>query len=128
MRLLKMQGFDIHRVIVADDDPEFMGWLRSLLNGSKDFLVVGEAKNGVETLNLVSSLTPDLVITDLHMPEPDGVAVTRHIREKFPGTKSILISAHEGRIWGELAVKEGALAYIPKRQLSLGALRQALQT
>jgi two-component system response regulator YesN len=123
-----MQEFDMHRVIVADDDPEFMGWLRSLLNSSNDFMVVGEAKNGIEALDLVSSLTPDLVITDVYMPDPDGVAVTRHIHEKFPRIKSILISAHEGRIWGELAIKEGALAYIPKRQLSLGILRQALQT
>ena len=117
----------MHRVIVADDDPEFLGWLRSLLNSSDDFQVVGEAKNGVEALNLVSSLTPDLVITDLYMPDPDGVAVTRHIHEKFPSTRAIMISAHEGRIYVELAIKEGALAFIPKRKLSLGVLRQALQ-
>jgi two-component system, response regulator YesN len=123
-----MQESKMHRVIVADDDPEFMGWLRSLLNSSGDFLIVGEAKNGIEALNLVSSLIPDLIITDVYMPDPDGIAVTRQIHEKFPSIKSILISANEGRIWGELAIKEGALAYIPKRQLSLGVLRQALQT
>lgn len=122
-----MQEFGMHRVIVADDDPEFLGWLQSLLNSSDDFQVVGEAKNGVEALNLVSSLTPDLVITDLYMPDPDGVAITRHIHKKFPTTRAILISAHEGRIYGELATKEGALAFIPKRKLSLGVLRQVLQ-
>jgi len=123
-----MQDFEIHRVIVADDDPEYLGWLRSLLNNSDDFQVVGEANNGAEVINLVSSLTPDLVITDLYMPDPDGVAVTRHIHERCPSTRAILISAHEGRIYGELATKEGALAFIPKRKLSLGILRQALQT
>jgi len=117
----------MHRVIVADDDPEFLGWLRSLLNSSDDFQVVGEAKNGVEALNLVSSLTPDLVITDVYMPDPDGVEVARHIQQHFPSTKAILVSVHEGHVYGELATKEGALAFIPKRKLSLGVLRQALQ-
>jgi DNA-binding NarL/FixJ family response regulator len=123
-----MQEFDMNRVVVADDDPEFLGWIRSLLNSSADFQVIGEANNGGEALNLISNLTPDLVITDLYMPDPDGVAITRHIHEKFPSIRAILVSAHEGRIYGELASKEGALAFIPKRKLSLGVLREALQT
>ena len=117
----------MHRVIVADDDPEFLGWIRSLLNSSEDFKVVGEAKDGVETLKLVSALTPDLVITDIYMPDPDGMAVAHQINQNFPSTKAILISVQEGRIYGEMATKEGALAFIPKRKLSLGILRQALQ-
>ncbi len=117
----------MHRVIVADDDPEFLGWFRSLLNSSEDFKVVGEAKDGVETLKLISDLTPDLVITDIYMPDPDGIAVAHHINQNFPSIKAIIISVQEGRIYGEMAIKEGALAFIPKRKLSLKILRQALQ-
>lgn len=115
------------RVIVADDDPEFLGWIRSLLKSSEDFELIGEAKDGVETLKLVSALTPDLVITDIYMPDPDGVAVAHQINQNFPRTKAIIISVQEGRIYGEMAAREGALAFIPKRKLSLGSLRQALK-
>jgi DNA-binding NarL/FixJ family response regulator len=118
----------MHRVVVADDDPEFLGWFRSLLDSSGDFEVVGEAKDGVETLDLVLALMPDLVITDIYMPDPDGIAVAHQINQNFPSTKAIIISVQEGRIYDEMAIKEGALAFIPKRKLSLNILRQALQT
>ena len=116
----------MYRVIVADDEPEFRRWLRLLLDGSEDFQVVGEAENGSETLRLVASLAPDLVIADVYIPEPDGLEVARHVQHHFPNSKAILVSAHEERVYQRLAEEEGALAFIPKARLSLKALRQTL--
>ncbi|MEE9400470.1 MAG: response regulator transcription factor [Dehalococcoidia bacterium] len=117
----------MYRVIVADDEPEFRVWLRSLLEGSEDFQLVGEASTGTEAIHLIPSLVPDLVIADMYMPEPDGLEVARYVQDYFPGIKAILVSAREERVYERLAMEEGALAFIPKIRLSLDALRQALQ-
>ena len=117
----------VYRVIVADDEPEFRRWFRSLLDGSKDFQVVGEASTGTEALRLVALLAPDVVITDVYMPDSDGLEVARYIQQHFPAIKAILVSAHRERVYKRLAREEGALAFIPKETLSLDALRQTLK-
>jgi two-component system response regulator YesN len=117
----------VYRVIVADDEPEFREWLRSMLEESEDFQLVGEACTGTEAVRLIPSLVPDLVIADMYMPEPDGLEVTRYVQSNFPNTKAILVSAHEERVYERLARQEGALAFITKVRLSLEALRQALK-
>jgi two-component system response regulator YesN len=118
----------MHRVIVVDDESEFREWLKSLLNNSHDFEVIGEAANGKEALHLIGSLTPDLVIVDVYIPEPDGVGVVRYIREHFPDIKTILVSAYHEPVYARLAKEEGALAFIPKIDLSLDSLNRVLQT
>ncbi len=115
------------RVMVADDEPEFRGWLRSVLNDSGDFRLIGEVSNGTEALELIPSLLPDLLIADMYMPDPDGLEVVRYVQRHFSGIKAILVSAHEERVYERLAREEGALAFIPKAKLSLDALRQALK-
>ena len=115
------------RVVVVDDEPEFRKWLLSLLKGSDDFEVVGEASTGPEAIQLVKIVMPDLVIADVYIPLPDGLEVARYVHDCFPGIKAILISAHTERVYERLARREGALAFIPKARLSLDVLRQALQ-
>jgi YesN/AraC family two-component response regulator len=122
-----MESHLLYRVVVADDEPEFRSWIRSLLNSSDDFQVVGEASTGTEAVELIPSLVPDLVIADMYMPEPDGLEVARYVQDLFPSTKAILVSAHEERVYDRLAKEAGALTFIPKVRFSLEALRQALQ-
>lgn len=125
--ILAGEGMQVYRVVVADDEPEFRRWLRTMLEGSEDFQLIGEASTGTEAVHLIPSLVPDLVIADMYMPEPDGLEVTRYVQHNFPDTKAILVSAHEGYVYERLAREEGALAFIPKVKLSLEALRQALR-
>lgn len=117
----------MYRVIVADDEPEFREWLRALLDSSEDFQVVGEASSGREAVSIIPSLTPDVVIADMYMPEPDGLEVARYVQHNYPRIKAILVSAYQERLYERLAREEGALAFIPKAQISLGTLRQALK-
>ena len=116
----------MYRVIVADDEPEFREWLRSMFERSEDFELVGEAGSGSEAVHLIPTLAPDLVIADMYMPEPDGVEVARYVQDNYPSVKAILVSGYEERVYERLAMSEGALAFIPKARLSLDALRQAL--
>lgn len=117
----------MYRVIVADDEPEFRSWLKALFENSGDFELVGEAGSGSEAVVLIPSLSPDLVIADIYMPEPDGIEVARYVQDNHPSVKAIVVSAYEERVYEKLATDEGALAFIPKTRLSLDALRRALQ-
>ena len=113
-------------MILADDAGEFRNWLRSLLEESSQFTVVGEAQTGSEAVKLVGSLIPDLVITDVDMPDGDGLEVVI-LREQVPGVQVIIVSAHTGKGYERLAREEGAAAFIPKAQLSVEALSQVLR-
>jgi YesN/AraC family two-component response regulator len=117
----------VYRVVVADDEPAFRSWLRSLLEKSEDFRFVGEAGSGAEAVQLIPHLQPDLLIADMYMPEPDGVELARYVQDNYPGTKAIVVSAHQDRVYEKLATDEGALAFIPKTKVSLETLRQALR-
>jgi DNA-binding NarL/FixJ family response regulator len=84
------------RVIVAEDDVLLREGLASLLDRS-GFHVVGQAGNGVELLALVHAETPDLVVTDIRMPPThtsEGLDAARVIREEFPDTGILVLSAH----------------------------------
>lgn len=116
-----------YRVVVADDESEFSEWLCLLLDKSKDFEVVGQAHYGGDAIYLIVSTKPDVVIADIHMPEPDGLEVTRYVHQHLPDIKVILISAYKEPIYERLAREEGTVALIPKSKLSLDALLQALQ-
>jgi YesN/AraC family two-component response regulator len=116
-----------YRVVVVDDEAEFREWLKSLLESSEDFQLVGEAKTGAEAVYVIPTLSPDLVIADMYIPEPDGLEVARYIQDHFSGIKAILVSAYEEHVYERLAKEEGALAFIPKSKLSLDVLRQALR-
>ena len=113
---------------MADDESEFRRWLRSLLETSETFRVVGEAKSGTEALDLVSRLKPDVVITDLDMPDGDGLELARGLRADSPDVKVIMVSGQTEKGYERLAKEEGALAFIPKSNLSLDSLFRALKT
>ena len=117
----------MYRVVLADDEGQFRGWIRSLLETSEEFLVVGEAGSGSEVLRLIDRLKPDLVISDVDMSDRDGLDLVRNVLSRLPEVKVILVSAHSGRGYARLAHEEGATAFIPKTDLSLEAVRQALQ-
>jgi DNA-binding NarL/FixJ family response regulator len=116
----------LYRVVIADDLPECLAWLRGLLKGSQDFQVVASASTGREALRLAELLRPDLVIADLDMPDLDGSDVAGQLHKQQPEIKVILVSVHTDQEYQTIAREAGALAFIPKGRLSLAALRQAL--
>ena len=115
----------MYRVVLADDAPDFLAWLRALLEQSGEFLVVGEAGDGRRALELIEALHPDAVLADVDMPELDGLDLARAVHRCWPVVRVLLFSGHSERTYARLARTEGALAFIPKPSLSLAALRHA---
>jgi DNA-binding NarL/FixJ family response regulator len=102
------------RLIVADDHPVVREGLVAILSTQPDFDVVGEAANGAEVVDKANRLSPHLVLTDLEMPELDGVEVIRQVRSSHPEIEFIVFTAFDSdeRIVG--AVQAGAKGYLLK--------------
>ncbi len=104
------------RVLVADDSATTRQWLVFLLREDPEFQVVGEAKDGLEAVELTLKLRPDIVAMDIVMPEMDGIDATKRIMAVLP-TPIVIVSNVEnvGEIRVSLqALKVGALTVIKK--------------
>ena len=110
-------------VVIIDDDPQWHELIAYALRPASDTLtIVGNARGGMSGLALARQERPDIVITDLMMPDLDGVALTRHIRCELPGTRVILISSSLERAYQLMASDSGADAYVSKGVLFDGLL------
>ena len=72
------------RVLLADDDEDFLESLRELIEAQRDLTVVATATNGLSAIELVDELAPDAVVLDLHMPLLDGVTTMARLRRDHP--------------------------------------------
>jgi len=100
-------------VIIADDHEVYRMGLRMLLQGSEEIELTGEAANGQKLIELVAENTPDVVLTDLMMPEMDGIEAIR--RMKNAGfTKCIALSTFDNDRLIMEALEAGAKGYITK--------------
>lgn len=71
-------------VVIADDDERFLESLRELINRQPELTVLGAARDGVETVELVDALAPQAAVIDLHMPRLNGVAAVARLRRDHP--------------------------------------------
>ena len=115
------------RVLVVDDHAILRDGIRSLLESQEDIIVVGEACDGSEAIDLVSKLLPDIVLMDISMPKTNGLEATRIIKERFPQVKVLILTQHDNREYIAPALGAGASGYVLKRsgrREMLNAIRQ----
>jgi len=102
------------KVVIADDHEIFRDGFKLILGKIENCLLIGEASNGRELLELVSIRNPTLVITDIKMPAMDGIEATRKIREKWPTMGIIALSMfNENELIMEM-LEAGANGYLLK--------------
>lgn len=101
-------------ILIVDDHEVVRSGIRSYLEKTSDFQVVGEAASGEEALSLVSELIPDIVLLDLIMPGMDGIETTRRIRQISPRTKVVVLTSYHEDAHIFPSLKAGAIAYILK--------------
>jgi DNA-binding NarL/FixJ family response regulator len=115
---------------LAEDDELHGRLLRSLLDEDGRFEIVGVARDGRKAVELASSLVPDVVLVDIHMPLMDGIAATRQIREQNPSLPVVVLSSSEYEDRAIEALDAGAADYVRKGRVDedladaiLGAIR-----
>lgn len=102
------------RIIIVDDHEMFRAGLRTLLEATSDYQVVGEAADGPQMLELIRTRSPEIAITDITMPGMNGVEAARRAREIDPACKIIALSMHSERPFVTAMLRAGASAYLLK--------------
>lgn len=116
------------RVLLVDDQPVVRRGLRERFHLEPDMQVVGEASTGREALNLAQTLTPDVVLMDIEMPDMDGIEATAALRRVVPQSAVVILSIHDDAQTRGRAQAAGAVAFVEKRgatDILLVAIRQA---
>jgi signal transduction histidine kinase len=101
------------RVLVVDDNAGFRESLLSLLDAG-DLVVIGEASSGLQALDLVPRLEPDVILMDVRMPEMDGIEATRVLKQRFPEIGIVALSGHEDQEIVREMLVAGASGYVLK--------------
>jgi DNA-binding NarL/FixJ family response regulator len=101
-------------IVIADDHKLMREGLSSLLGQQGDIVVIGQANNGREAVQLTERLDPDVVVMDVSMPDLNGIDATRHIISRRPRTKVIALSMHSDRQFVAEMFRAGASGYLLK--------------
>jgi two-component system, NarL family, response regulator NreC len=101
-------------ILLVDDHHLVRQGFRSLLESEGDMHVVGDAGDGLQALELVERLHPNLVVADVMMPGMNGLELTRQLHQAAPQTRVILLSMHANEAYVMEALRNGASGYILK--------------
>ena len=102
------------RIVIAEDQAIVRRGAAILLSMEPDMEVVGQARNGIEAVELAQLLHPDVILMDLHMPLKGGIAATREITRDFPSTQILVLTTLNDDEMVFEAVRAGAHAYLLK--------------
>ncbi len=102
------------KVLIADDHEPLREGLKILLEFEDDIQLLGEARDGVEAVEMARALKPDVVVMDIMMPNMNGLDATRQIKTELGGTNVLIVSAEGDDTGVEQALACGALGFICK--------------
>lgn len=105
---------DPWRLVLCDDQADFVRLMQLLLSVEPDLDVVGTAGDGLEAIDVVSEHRPDLLLLDVSMPNMDGIAALPHVREKSPDTRVVMLSGFSSPQIKQRALDAGATHFIEK--------------
>jgi DNA-binding NarL/FixJ family response regulator len=103
------------RILLADDHAVVRQGLRALLSSVADFLVVGEAANGRQAIQLAKDLRPNVAVIDVAMPVLNGLEATRQITRALPNTKVLILSSYSNDEYVRQLTESGARGYLIKQ-------------
>ena len=103
------------RILIADDHAVVRSGLRALLLADPEIEVVGEAKDGSETLELAGTLHPDVVLLDVTMPPENGIKTAKRLKAAHPEIVLLFLTMHEDEALLHEALRAGAAGYVTKR-------------
>ena len=118
------------RVFIADDSMLILGRLKAMLSDLSEIEIVGEARNGVETIKAVKKLNPDVAILDIKMPGVDGIDVLKYIKKNNRNIKVIMLTNYPYPQYRKKCMELGADYFFKKStefENVIDALKQQIQ-
>ena len=109
-----LENGHVIKVAIADDHTLFRSGVKSSLSAHKDIHMVAEAENGMQLLNLLRHIQPDVVLLDIQMPIMDGLATLPEIKKLYPNIKVIMLSMHNDHSMISRMMEIGANSYLTK--------------
>ena len=103
-----------YRIVLADDHLMFRNGIKRIIAESKELLVIGEARDGLELRNLLKNTDTDMVILDISMPRLRGLEATREIKTIYPEVKVLILSMHKSKEYLLQALSARADGYLLK--------------
>lgn len=105
---------NVIRVAIADDHALFRAGVKTSLSSRKDIQMVAEAENGMQLLNLLKHIQPDVLLLDIQMPIMDGLATLPEVKRLYPDVKVIMLSMHNDHSVITRMMEIGANSYLTK--------------
>src|SRR5499427_2800453 len=102
------------KIFTVDDHPLLRQGIAAVIQGEKDMLIVGEAANGREVIDMFRRHRPDVTLMDLQMPDLNGIDAILTIRQEYPQARIIVLTTYEGDALARRALKAGVAGYILK--------------
>ena len=102
------------KILIVDDHKIVRDGIKSLLDGEKDFVIIGEASDGKEAISFLEDKNPTLIIMDINMPNMDGIEATRMIKAGFPSIKVLALTMVADSHKIRSMIEAGASGYILK--------------
>jgi two-component system response regulator DesR len=103
------------KILLVDDQLMVRKGLRMRLALEPDMVIIGEAGNGREALDLTRVLNPDVIVMDIEMPDLDGITALQILRDTLPDCSVIILSLHDDAQNRARALSSGAKAFVPKQ-------------
>lgn len=111
---MKNPESQVIRVAIADDHALFRAGVKTSLSSRKDIQMVAEAENGMQLLNLLKHIQPDVVLLDIQMPIMDGLTALPEVKRLYPDVKVIMLSMHNDHSVITRMMEIGANSYLTK--------------
>ena len=106
------------KVLIVDDNPTFIGIMRRFLSRFSDIEVVAEAISAASALDLARETSPQIALVDVAMPEINGLALTRMLREAHPNLAVILVTLLDTAQYRAASAEAGAAGFVAKPTIS----------
>lgn len=115
------------KVVICDDHALFRTGVKTSLSSRKNIQMIGEAENGMQLLNLLKHIQPDVLLLDIQMPIMDGLTTLPEVKKLYPEIKVIMLSMHNDHSMISRMMEIGANSYLTKDSDS-ESIYQAIKT
>lgn len=109
-------GANVRRILILDDHPIMLLGISQLIDAEKNLEVCGKTGSVAEALEMAKNLKPDLLLTDLSLPEKHGLEFIKDLQTLHPDCQILVLSMHDESLYAERVLRAGARGYLMEKE------------